>query len=62
MFYNTGMGTYVWIVTNCKGRRRKGKIQLLDARGVWTTGGSEDNKRRLGDKRRHISGAARGGI
>ncbi|MGI8423961.1 MAG: N-6 DNA methylase, partial [Chloroflexota bacterium] len=55
MFYNTGIGTYVWIVTNRKERRRKGKIQLLDARDVWTAGGSEDNKRSLGDKRRHMT-------
>ena len=58
MFYNTGIGTYVWIVTNRKEKRRKGKIQLLDARDVWTAGGSEDNKRSLGDKRRHITGTA----
>ncbi len=57
MFYNTGIGTYVWIVTNRKQKQRKGKIQLLDARDVWTAGGSEDNKRSLGDKRRHITGA-----
>jgi type I restriction enzyme M protein len=57
MFYNTGIGTYVWIVTNRKEKRRKGKIQLLDAREVWTAGGSEDNKRSLGDKRRHITSA-----
>ena len=55
MFYNTGIGTYVWIVTNRKEKRRKGTIQLLDARDVWTTGGSQDNKRSLGDKRRHIA-------
>ncbi len=55
MFYNTGIGTYVWIVTNRKGKRRKGKIQLLDARDFWTAGGSEDSKRSLGDKRRHIT-------
>ena len=55
MFYNTGIGTYIWIVTNRKEKRRKGKIQLLDARGLWTAGGSEDNKRSLGDKRRHIA-------
>ena len=29
MFYNTGIGTYVWIVTNRKEKRRKGKIQLV---------------------------------
>ena len=55
MFYNTGIGIYVWIVTNRKEKRRKGTIQLLDARDVWTAGGSEDNKRSLGDKRRHIA-------
>jgi type I restriction enzyme M protein len=55
MFYNTGIGTYIWIVTNRKEKRRKGKIQLVDARNVWTAGGSEDNKRSLGDKRRHIT-------
>lgn len=55
MFYNTGIGTYVWIVTNRKERRRKGKIQLLDARELWTAGGSEESKRSLGDKRRYIA-------
>ncbi len=55
MFYNTGIGTYIWIVTNRKEKRRKGKIQLLDTRGVWTAGGSEDSKRSLGDKRRHLT-------
>ncbi len=57
MFYNTGIGTYVWVVTNRKEKRRKGKVQLLDARDVWTAGGSEDSKRSLGDKRRHMTGA-----
>lgn len=31
MFYNTGINTYVWIVTNRKSQRRKGKIQLINA-------------------------------
>ena len=57
MFYNTGIGTYIWIVTNRKEKRRKGKIQLVDAREIWTPGGSEDNKRSLGDKRRHLTTA-----
>ena len=57
MFYNTGIGTYVWIVTNRKEKRRKGRIQLLDAREFWSPGGSEESKRSLGDKRRHISAA-----
>ena len=56
MFYNTGIATYVWIVTNRKVKRRKGRIQLVDARDVWTAGGGEDNKRSLGDKRRHLTG------
>lgn len=55
MFYNTGIGTYIWIVTNRKEKRRKGKIQLLDARERWRPGGSEESKRSLGDKRRHMS-------
>lgn len=55
MFYNTGIGTYIWIVTNRKEDRRRGKIQLLDSRDMWTAGGSEDNRRSLGDKRRHIT-------
>ena len=54
MFYNTGIGTYIWIITNRKEELRQGKIQLLDARDLWTSGGSEDNKRSLGNKRRHI--------
>ncbi len=31
MFYNTGIGTYIWILSNRKEARRKGKIQLIDA-------------------------------
>ena len=55
MFYNTGIGTYIWIVTNCKQHARRGKIQLLDARDLWAAGGSETSKRSLGSKRRHIA-------
>jgi type I restriction enzyme M protein len=57
MFYNTGIGTYVWIVTNRKEKHRKGTIQLFDAREFWSPGGSEESKRSLGDKRRHIAAA-----
>ena len=49
MFYNTGIGTYIWIVTNRKEKRRKGKIQLLDAREFYIP-----MRRSLGDKRRKI--------
>ena len=55
MFYNTGIGTYVWIATNRKEKRRRGKIQLVDAREMWTPGGSAESGRSLGDKRRHIA-------
>ena len=50
MFYNTGIGTYVWVVTNRKTKRRKGKIQLIDARDKW-----EPLRRSLGDKRRQFN-------
>jgi type I restriction enzyme M protein len=49
MFYNTGIGTYVFVVTNRKEKRRKGKIQLLDAREFYVP-----MRRSLGDKRRKI--------
>jgi len=52
MFYNTGIGTYVWIVTNRKEKQRKGKIQLVDAREFYVP-----MRRSLGDKRREISEA-----
>ena len=31
MFYNTGIATYIWILTNRKRRERRGKIQLINA-------------------------------
>ena len=49
MFYNTGIGTYVWVVTNRKEQRRKGQIQLIDARECFIP-----MRRSLGDKRRKI--------
>ena len=55
MFYNTGIGTYVWIVTNRKERQRRGKVQLVDAREVWTPGGGAEITHNLGDKRRHMA-------
>jgi type I restriction enzyme M protein len=35
MFYNTGIATYVWIVSNRKPKARKGKVQLIDASSFW---------------------------
>jgi type I restriction enzyme M protein len=49
MFYNTGIGTYVWVVANRKEKRRKGKVQLIDAREYFIP-----MRRSLGDKRRKI--------
>ena len=36
MFYNTGIATYIWVLTNRKPEHRKGKVQLIDATGVYT--------------------------
>ena len=36
MFYNTGIGTYIWVLSNRKEDRRRGKIQLIDATGIKT--------------------------
>lgn len=49
MFYNTGIGTFVWILSNRKEVHRKGKIQLIDARERWSP-----MKRSLGNKRRWL--------
>lgn len=35
-FYNTGIGTYIWVLTNRKEERRKGKVQLIDATEIKT--------------------------
>lgn len=53
MFYNTGIGTFIWVVTNRKAEHRRGKIQLIDARERYTP-----MKRSLGDKRRYLDQAA----
>lgn len=53
MFYNTGIGTFIWVVTNRKATHRRGKIQLIDARERYTP-----MKRSLGDKRRYLDQAA----
>jgi type I restriction enzyme M protein len=50
MFYNTGISTYVWIVSNRKPAARKGKVQLIDASGFW-----QKMRKSLGSKRRELS-------
>jgi type I restriction enzyme M protein len=49
LFYNTGISTYLWVLTNRKAPQRKGKIQLLDGRNFWVP-----MKKSLGNKRRKI--------
>jgi type I restriction enzyme M protein len=49
LFYNTGIATYVWVVTNRKRKKRKGKVLLIDATSFWTP-----MRKSLGDKRREI--------
>lgn len=50
MFYNTGIATYVWILTNKKSDERKGKVQLIDASELYVP-----MRKSLGSKRRKIS-------
>jgi type I restriction enzyme M protein len=49
LFYNTGIATYVWVVTNRKTPARSGKVQLIDASSFWVA-----MRKSLGDKRREI--------
>src|SRR3989441_7183983 len=49
LFYNTGIATYVWVLTNRKAPQRKGKVQLVDATSFWI-----QMRKSLGDKRREI--------
>ena len=52
MFYNTGISTYVWIVSNRKPAHRKGKVQLIDASAMW-----QKMRKSLGSKRKELSDA-----
>src|SRR5690606_1346817 len=52
MFYNTGIATYVWILSNRKSAERKGKVQLIDASGFW-----QKMRKSLGSKRKELSDA-----
>jgi type I restriction enzyme M protein len=51
LFYNTGISTYFWVVTNRKSPERRGKVQLVDARGLW-----QKMRKSLGEKRKELSG------
>jgi len=49
LFYNTGIATYVWVISNRKPPERRGKVQLIDATAAWSP-----MRKSLGDKRREI--------
>jgi type I restriction enzyme M protein len=49
MFYNTGIATYVWIVSNRKPVARKGRLQLIDGSGFW-----RKMRKSLGSKRKEL--------
>ncbi len=50
MFYNTGIATYVWIISNKKPDDRKGTVQLIDAGSFW-----QKMRKSLGSKRKEMS-------
>jgi len=50
MFYNTGIATYVWIISNKKPADRKGTVQLIDAGSFW-----QKMRKSLGSKRKEMS-------
>ena len=50
MFYNTGIATYIWILSKNKSADRKGKVQLIDASNIYT-----DLRKPLGNKRRRFA-------
>lgn len=54
LFYNTGINTYLWFVTNRKSEERKGKVQLIDARTFHAK-----ERKNLGQKRHTIDEASR---
>ncbi len=56
IFYNTGIQTYIWLLSNRKPEARRGKVQLIDASGerFW-----QSMRKSLGSKRRAISDDAR---
>ena len=49
IFYNTGIATYIWVLSNKKEERRKGKVQLINANGMF-----EKRRKSLGNKRNDI--------
>ena len=52
MFYNTGIATFIWVLSNHKAKERKGKIQLIDASDFF-----QKMRKSLGSKRKELSDA-----
>jgi len=52
MFFNTGIGTYVWILSNHKAKKRKDKVQLINLSDTWSA-----MRKSEGTKRRYLSEA-----
>ncbi len=50
LFYNTGIGTYIWVLSNHKDALRKGKVQLIDASSMHAP-----MRKSLGSKRKYLS-------
>lgn len=50
MFFNTGIGTYIWILSNHKEPRRKNQVQLINLADIWTP-----MRKSQGDKRKYLS-------
>jgi type I restriction enzyme M protein len=46
IFFRTGIGTYLWILSNKKPMHRRGNVQLINATGLWISIKNEGNKRR----------------
>ena len=57
LFYNTGIATYVWVLTNRKRPERRGRVMLIDATAWWTP-----MRKSLGDKRREVPRARAGDV
>lgn len=56
IFFRTNIATYLWILSNKKDEKRRGKIQLINATDLWTSIKNEGNKRRIvsDEQRRQI--------
>lgn len=54
MFYNTGIGTYLWVLSNKKSAQRKGKVQLIDATTM-----KAPLRKNLGEKNGEVNAALR---